>query len=102
MSKPKAGRAGIALLHYTCPPVVGGVEEILDQQARVLLDHGHKVKVLAGRGGTTEGAYPVEINPLLDSRHPDILRVQSRIADRRSEFRSLVRAILDYLFKAEL
>ncbi|OGD19354.1 MAG: hypothetical protein A2W03_18580 [Candidatus Aminicenantes bacterium RBG_16_63_16] len=91
------GPAGIALLHYTCPPFVGGVEEILDQQARVFLDHGHPVKVLAGRGGRMDGAYLVEINPFLDSRHPSILRIQRSIPDHRSEFRALVDALFRYL-----
>lgn len=85
--------ASIALLHYTTSPVVGGVEEILDQQASLFLRHGHRVKVIAGRGGRTGKEYEVEINPLLDSRHPDILRIHKGIPDYRPEFRTLVDAL---------
>jgi glycosyltransferase involved in cell wall biosynthesis len=92
--------ASIALLHYTCPPIVGGVEEILDQQASLFFRHGHPVRVMTGRGGRKDRAYEVEINPLLDSRHSDILRIQKRIPDHRSEFRSLVDALFRYLQQA--
>lgn len=40
----------IALLHYSCPPVIGGVEFILEAHARLMASHGHLVKVIAGRG----------------------------------------------------
>lgn len=90
----------VALLHYTCPPVVGGVEEILHQQASLFHRHHHPVKVFAGRGGHTGERYELEINPLLDSRHPDILRIQREIPARRSEFRSLVGTLFRYLEQA--
>ena len=40
----------VALLHYSVPPIVGGVECIVAAQARVLTTAGHEVKTIARRG----------------------------------------------------
>jgi glycosyltransferase involved in cell wall biosynthesis len=61
------------LLHYTAAPIVGGVESVMSEQARVLLAHGAAVSVVAGRG-----APQVRI-PELDSRHPQVLAVQAEL-----------------------
>jgi len=53
----------IALLHYSCPPVIGGVEFILEAHARLMASHGHLVKVIAGRGKSFSGDVGVEIIP---------------------------------------
>jgi len=66
-------KCNIALLHYSCPPVVGGVEEIVRQQASLFHRHYLTVKILAGSGGQFAHEYRVEINPLLGSRNPKIL-----------------------------
>lgn len=36
----------IAILHYSKPPVIGGVERVIDEQARALRQLGHEVEVL--------------------------------------------------------
>ncbi len=41
----------IALVHYAYPPVIGGVERIMEEHARLFLQHGHHVTVLCQRGG---------------------------------------------------
>ena len=61
-------RFNIALLHYSCPPVVGGVEEVIRQQADLLHRNYHHVKVLAGAGEQFSDKFPIEINPILSSR----------------------------------
>jgi glycosyltransferase involved in cell wall biosynthesis len=63
----------IALLHYSCPPVVGGVEEIMRQHASLLGRYGHHVKVLAGDGGKFADNMKIEINTLLGSRNREVL-----------------------------
>jgi glycosyltransferase involved in cell wall biosynthesis len=40
----------IALIHYTGPARLGGVESILRQHAQLLLAHGHSVLIIAGKG----------------------------------------------------
>jgi len=47
----------IALVHYAGPPVIGGVERVLEQQAAILNAHGHQVVVVCGnKGAKVEGA----------------------------------------------
>jgi glycosyltransferase involved in cell wall biosynthesis len=69
----------IILLHYTAPPVVGGVETVLARQARQLSRAGHQVKILAGRGQAWDANIPVETVNLLDTRHPQVLRTKSAL-----------------------
>ncbi len=58
----------IALLHYSCPPVIGGVEEVVRHQAELLARHGHEVLVLAGKGSSFSRNVKTRILPLLWSR----------------------------------
>ena len=67
----------IALLHYSSPPIVGGVESVLAHHARLMAKAGHQVTILAGRGKTFDANIPVRILPLLDSRHPQVLAVKA-------------------------
>lgn len=69
----------IALMHYSCPPVVGGVEEVVRQQASLFHRYFHKVKIFAGAGAQFTKEYPVEINPLLGSRHPRVQRAHQKL-----------------------
>lgn len=88
----------IALLHYSCPPVVGGVEEIIRQQASLLSRFYHNVKVFAGDGGIFPGNYEVEINPLLGSRSRRVLNAHQLSYEGRPEkMQDLIRVIYDYL-----
>jgi glycosyltransferase involved in cell wall biosynthesis len=59
-------------MHYSCPPVVGGVEEIIRQQASLFNRNSHRVKVFVGQGRRFSQAVEVEINPLLGSLHPEV------------------------------
>ncbi len=63
----------IALLHYSCPPVVGGVEEVLREQAYLFHRYGHRIKILSGAGERFSAKFDVEINPILGSRNRRIL-----------------------------
>ncbi|GAJ00373.1 unnamed protein product, partial [marine sediment metagenome] len=64
----------IAMLHYTCPPIVGGVEEIIRQHASFFIRYHHRVKIFAGDGGLFTDKYDIEINSLLSSHNPRILQ----------------------------
>jgi glycosyltransferase involved in cell wall biosynthesis len=66
----------VGLLHYSAPPVVGGVESVMAKHARLLAADGHEVTVLAGRGAPPGEGIHFHRLPLLDSRHPDVLRVK--------------------------
>jgi glycosyltransferase involved in cell wall biosynthesis len=69
----------IALLHYSAPPVVGGVESVLGHQARLMAGAGHDVCILAGRGEQTDARIPFVQVPLADSRHPEILALKAEL-----------------------
>jgi mannosylglucosylglycerate synthase len=69
----------IALLHYSSPPIVGGVESVLAHHARLMTRAGHQVTILAGRGKPFDAAIPVRILPLLDSRHPRVLAIKAAL-----------------------
>jgi len=69
----------VGILHFTCPPIVGGVELLMGQHAQLLLDEGHRVRVLAGRGGRFNRAVPVTLLPALDSKYPPLLAVNDEL-----------------------
>lgn len=67
----------ISLLHYSSPPIVGGVESVLAHHACLMANAGHEVTILAGRGENFDERIKVRILPRLDSRHPDVMEVKS-------------------------
>lgn len=72
--KPASAKRKTAFLHYTAPPVVGGVEAVMNAHARTFLRAGYPVSILAGRGAAPalpEGAEFVHI-PELDSQYPEL------------------------------
>ncbi len=90
-------KAAVALLHYSCPPVVGGVEEIIRQQGSLFHRYYHPVKVLAGSGGHYTQKYEILINPLLSSRHPEIMKAQENFEENEEPFWQLSEEIYRYL-----
>ena len=90
----------IALLHYTCPPIVGGVEEIIRQHALLLNRYNHHAKIFAGDGGLPTDKYDIEINSLLSSRNPRILQIHKNLAKRSHELEACSKEIFDYLVLA--
>ncbi len=69
----------IALMHFTAPPVVGGVESVISHHARLMTGSGHQVTIFAGRGETLDPAIRVRVLPLLDSRNSEVLAVKSEL-----------------------
>lgn len=70
----------IALLHYSCPPVVGGVEEIVKQHAAILHRLGEEVQVWAGMGKVYSREIRVRLDPRLGSRDGRIREANGRSA----------------------
>jgi glycosyltransferase involved in cell wall biosynthesis len=85
----------IALLHYSAPPIVGGVENVLSHHARLMADSGHQVRIVAGRGEQTDPRVPFIHLPMADSRHPDVLAVKAELDAGRvpSQFAGLVASL---------
>ena len=92
----------VALLHYTAPPVVGGVEQVLGQHARLLADAGHAVRVVAGRGGPPDPPATWVRMPRADTRHPEVAVVQAELAEGHvsAGFEALAGALADDLAAA--
>ena len=92
----------IALIHYSAPPVVGGVESVLAQHARVMSRAGHTVRILAARGEPWTDQVPVIHLPLIDSRHPRVLALKVALdrGDLPEDFEILVSEIAAALHAA--
>lgn len=70
MAKPS-----VSIVHYTAPPVIGGVEATIRDHARLLVRRGYPVAIIAGRGEAWHRRLEMRLIPEADSMHPDILRV---------------------------
>ncbi|HSD85226.1 MAG TPA: glycosyltransferase family 4 protein, partial [Anaerolineae bacterium] len=91
----KIAMTRIALLHYSAPPIVGGVESVLGTHARLMADAGHEVRIVAGRGEQADPRIPFIHVPLTDSRHPEVLKLKTELDQGRvpSGFEELVAAL---------
>ena len=92
----------IVLVHYSAPPVVGGVESVLGHHARLMADAGHNVRILAGRGAQVDPRIPFMQVPQADSRHPDVLALKAELDDGRvpPAFDELVNQLAEELKRA--
>ncbi len=87
----------IAILHYSCPPVVGGVEEVVREQAHLFHRNYHPVKVIAGSGAHFSKDFDVELNPLIGSRNPEVLDIQKDPAADSRRLEVIADKIYNYL-----
>jgi len=67
----------IALLHYSVPPIVGGVEGVIAHHARLMSADGYSVRLIAARGDALSERIPLIAMPLADSRHERVLLVKA-------------------------
>ncbi len=67
----------VAILHYTALPIVGGVENVIADHTRLLLEAGYPVTLLAGRGGEDRrfADARVVVVPEMDSEHSSNLDI---------------------------
>lgn len=72
-------RLSIALLHYSAPPVVGGVEAVIAHHARLMAAAGYDVRILAGRGEQASLPVPFVPIPLLNSRDPRVEALKAEL-----------------------
>ena len=69
----------IAILHYSVPPVVGGVESVIAHHARMMAAEGHSVRLIAARGEALNDKIPLIKILLADSRHERVNRVKEQL-----------------------
>jgi mannosylglucosylglycerate synthase len=84
----------IGILHYTAPPVIGGVEAVIQAQARLFTHHDYLVTIVAGVGDSDalpSGA-SLMLLPKLDSQHAEILRmnIQLESGEQPPDFDTMV------------
>jgi mannosylglucosylglycerate synthase len=92
----------VGLLHYTAPPVVGGVEIVLGHHARLLAAAGHSVRVITGRGGRFDLPVGSVRVPLADARHPRVRTARAALDAGRvpTDWPALVDELADQLRSA--
>jgi len=69
----------IAILHYSVPPIVGGVESVIGHHARLMSTDGHSVRLIAARGAAMSAEIPLMQIPLADSRHERISLIKQEL-----------------------
>jgi len=90
----------LALLHYTAWPEMGGVENMVRDQANMLVSAGHQVKVLTGRGRDPHEGYEFVLIPELAPDFP-LYKTVRAVLDRGqsdqnfSQYRSMLAAALE-------
>ncbi len=83
----------IALLHYSGPPGIGGVEATMAAHARLLAGDGYGVRIVAGKGEASEAGVEMRAIALLGSRDERIEAVQAELA--RGEVTPAFEALVD-------
>ena len=81
----------IALLHYSVPPVVGGVESVIAHHARLMSADGHSVRLIAARGESLGEQIPLTLLPQVGSRHAVVTKVKEQLdrGEVTADFESL-------------
>jgi glycosyltransferase involved in cell wall biosynthesis len=69
----------IALLHYSAPPIVGGVESVIAHHARLMAAAGHDVRIIAGTGGVFDRRISYTSIPSLSSTHTAVLDFKAQL-----------------------
>jgi len=92
----------IGILHFAVPPTVGGVEATILYHARGLADLGYTVRVIGGTGAPFDPRIETHIDPLLGSKHPDVLHVKAQLdhGEITPAFHALTRRVTDALTQA--
>jgi glycosyltransferase involved in cell wall biosynthesis len=95
----------IAILHYSVPPIVGGVESVIAHHAQLMSANGHSVRLIAARGeslsagGSASEQIPLTIIPLADSRHSRVTIMKDQLdrGEVTKEFESLRNELAEQL-----
>lgn len=92
-----------AILHYTAPPIIGGVEAVILAHAEVAALSGYPITLVAGRGEAESVTSLPDVDliliPEIDSRHDRVLEIQAELEEGRvpDEFEDLADQIFQRL-----
>jgi len=95
MEKPS-----VAIVHYSCPPVIGGVESVIRSHALLMADNGYKVRIIAGKGERFRDDIDVVIVPSISSGSREVKTILDNAGDDRVSFDAHVQKIKEDLSKA--
>ena len=100
----QANKLQIAILHYTAPPIVGGVESIISEHARLLNEAGYPTRLVVGRGGDggLPDSQPISLIPEIDTgthADPEVAEALER-GEVPAEFNTRRDEIVELLAKA--
>ena len=89
----------IAILHYSVPPIVGGVESVIAHHAQLMSADGHSVRLIAARGESLSEQIPLTIIPLADSRHARVAEMKEQLdrGEVTKDFESLCDELTEQL-----
>ena len=89
----------VAILHYSVPPIVGGVESVITHHARLMFADGYSVRLIAGRGESLNEQIPLTILPLADSRHARVTEIKKELdrGEATANFESLRDELIEQL-----
>ncbi|MFN3491260.1 MAG: glycosyltransferase [Anaerolineales bacterium] len=92
----------ISLLHYSVPPIVGGVESVIAHHARLMSADGHDVNLIAARGEALDENITITKIPLADSRHERVNQVKTQLdkGEATKDFDALRHELMKELEKA--
>jgi glycosyltransferase involved in cell wall biosynthesis len=91
----------VAILHYSAPPIVGGVEAVIKAHQNEFIRAGYSCTVVAGRGNiadlSPDGNF-IEI-PEIDSQHPEIIEISRELEAGRipQNYRTMESHLTDLL-----
>ncbi|MFO7870276.1 MAG: glycosyltransferase family 4 protein [Kiritimatiellia bacterium] len=71
----KKSRPSIAILHYSCPPVIGGVEFVISAHAGLFAEAGFRTKLIVGKGGSVHPDVKTAVVPEISSDGGPVRRV---------------------------
>src|SRR5829696_5334116 len=94
MLKPR-----VAIVHYSTPPTIGGVESTIYDHALLLAAHGYSLRLLTGRGEIFDARVPVVVVPAMHSRDERVEQVQRELAQGTvsANFEALVEELVEAL-----
>jgi glycosyltransferase involved in cell wall biosynthesis len=69
----------IAILHYSVPPIVGGVESVIAHHARLMSVNGHSIRLIAARGESLNNRILLTTIPFADSRHERVTQMKDQL-----------------------
>ncbi|MBN2279152.1 MAG: glycosyltransferase [Candidatus Marinimicrobia bacterium] len=69
----------VVMLHYAVPPVVGGVEFMIEPLCSLFTKNGWHVSLIAGKGNISRPNIQTTLLPELNPEHPVIQRLQENL-----------------------